>query len=108
MATLSMPRIWAWGSRWPIACARWWSRSTGRPGRGQRPGSWRPAYYLGLLMNVYCHADAAEQARWIGDDISFKGDGVRLLGPCATAQMISFILRRVGSHGSSRGAAPNG
>jgi len=30
-------------------------------------------YYLGLMMNVYCHADAAEQARWFGDDISFKG-----------------------------------
>ena len=28
-------------------------------------------------MNVYCHADAAEQAQWFGDDISFKGDGVR-------------------------------
>ena len=26
-------------------------------------------------MNVYCHADAAEQARWFGDDIAFKGDG---------------------------------
>jgi hypothetical protein len=25
-------------------------------------------YYLGLMMNVYCHADAAEQARWFGDD----------------------------------------
>ena len=34
-------------------------------------------YYLGLMMNVYCHADAAEQARWFGDDISLKGDGVR-------------------------------
>jgi hypothetical protein len=32
-------------------------------------------YYLGLLMNVYYHADAAEQARWFGDDISFKGLG---------------------------------
>src|SRR5205809_5137217 len=30
-------------------------------------------YYLGLMMNVYCHADAAEQAQWFGDDISFKG-----------------------------------
>ena len=34
-------------------------------------------YYLGLMMNVYCHADAAEQAQWFGDDIGFKGDGVR-------------------------------
>ena len=56
-------------------------------------------YYLGLMMNVYCHADAAEQAQWFGDDISLKGDGVEMLD-MSTAQMISFILRRVGSHGS--------
>jgi HD-GYP domain-containing protein (c-di-GMP phosphodiesterase class II) len=55
-------------------------------------------YYLGLLMNVYCHADAAEQARWFGDDISFKGDGFEILD-MSSAQAISFILRRVGSHG---------
>ena len=30
--------------------------------------------YTGLLMNTYCHADATEQARWFGDDITFKGD----------------------------------
>lgn len=32
-------------------------------------------YYLGLMINTHCHADAAEQAKWFGDDISFKGDG---------------------------------
>ena len=31
-------------------------------------------YYLGLMMNVYCHADAAEQAKWFGDDIGMKAD----------------------------------
>ena len=31
-------------------------------------------------MNVYCHADAAEQAPWFGDDIGFKGDGVGAAG----------------------------
>jgi HD-GYP domain-containing protein (c-di-GMP phosphodiesterase class II) len=56
-------------------------------------------YYLGLMMNVYCHADAAEQARWFGDDISFKGDGFEMLD-MSTARMISFFLRRVASHGS--------
>ena len=30
-------------------------------------------FYLGLLMNAYCHADAAEQASWFGDDIAFQG-----------------------------------
>ena len=56
-------------------------------------------YYLGLMMNVYCHADAAEQARWFGDDISLKGDGFEML-EMSTARMISFILRRVSSHGN--------
>jgi len=56
-------------------------------------------YYLGLLMNVYCHADASEQAKWFGDDISFKGDGYDML-EMSTAQAIAFIIRRVGSHGS--------
>ena len=36
-------------------------------------------YYLGLLSNAYCHADASEQARWFGDDISFKADGYEVL-----------------------------
>jgi HD-GYP domain-containing protein (c-di-GMP phosphodiesterase class II) len=57
-------------------------------------------YYLGLMMNTYCHADAAEQARWFGDDISFKGDAFEMLD-MNTPQMISFILRRVGSHGTA-------
>jgi HD-GYP domain-containing protein (c-di-GMP phosphodiesterase class II) len=56
-------------------------------------------YYLGLMMNVYCHADAAEQAQWFGDDISLKGDGFEIL-EMSTPRTISFILRRVGSHGS--------
>src|SRR5580693_2895225 len=49
------------------------------------------AYYLGLLMNVYCHADASEQAKWFGDDISFKGDTYDLL-ELSTAQAIRFIV----------------
>ena len=56
-------------------------------------------YYLGLLMNVYCHADASEQAKWFGDDISFKGDTYDML-ELSTAQAIAFIFRRVASHGS--------
>ena len=56
-------------------------------------------YYLGLMMNSYCHADATEQARWFGDDIGMKADGQDIVD-MNTAQMISFLLRRVGSHGS--------
>jgi len=56
-------------------------------------------YYLGLMMNVYCHADAAEQARWFGDDISMKSDTFDLLD-MSTARMVAVMVRRVGSHGS--------
>jgi HD-GYP domain-containing protein (c-di-GMP phosphodiesterase class II) len=30
------------------------------------------AYYTALLVNVGCHSDAHEQARWFGDDIALK------------------------------------
>jgi len=56
-------------------------------------------YYLGLMMNVYCHADAAEQAQWFGDDINMKSDTFDMLD-MSTARVVAFILRRVGSHGS--------
>jgi hypothetical protein len=29
-------------------------------------------YYTALLVNVGCHADAHEQAKWFGDDIDLK------------------------------------
>jgi HD-GYP domain-containing protein (c-di-GMP phosphodiesterase class II) len=29
-------------------------------------------YYTGLLLNVGCHSDAHEQAKWFGDDITLK------------------------------------
>jgi hypothetical protein len=57
-------------------------------------------FYLGLLMNSHCHADAAEQAAWFADDIAFKGEGVETLG-MNTAQLIGFFMRRVGSHGTA-------
>jgi HD-GYP domain-containing protein (c-di-GMP phosphodiesterase class II)/DNA-binding CsgD family transcriptional regulator len=56
-------------------------------------------YYLGLMINAYCHADAAEQANWFGDDIAFKSDVFDVLG-MNTAQVASFLVRRVGGHGS--------
>lgn len=31
-------------------------------------------YYTALLLNVGCHSDAHEQAKWFGDDIELKGD----------------------------------
>ena len=29
-------------------------------------------YYTALLVNVGCHSDAHEQAKWFGDDIALK------------------------------------
>ena len=57
-------------------------------------------FYLGLLMNTHCHADAAEQASWFADDIGFKAEGVETLG-MNTAQTIAFFVRRMASHGSA-------
>src|SRR5881628_1097364 len=51
-------------------------------------------YYTALLVNVGCHTDAHEQAKWFGDDIALKATkydhefrslrattaGIRLLG----------------------------
>ena len=31
-------------------------------------------YYTALLINVGCHTDAHEQAKWFGDDIALKSD----------------------------------
>jgi HD-GYP domain-containing protein (c-di-GMP phosphodiesterase class II) len=56
-------------------------------------------YYLGLMFNAFCHADAMEQASWFGDDIRFKSDAFELLG-MTTAQTAAFVIRRVGGHGS--------
>ncbi len=55
-------------------------------------------YYTGLMMNVYCHADATEQARWFGDEITFKGEMFGLLGR-PTPYMVAFLLRRLSGHG---------
>jgi hypothetical protein len=41
-----------------------------RIGVGERDRA--ATYYTGLLANVYCHADAHEQAEWFGDDIAVK------------------------------------
>ncbi|MEX2553618.1 MAG: hypothetical protein WD627_11540, partial [Actinomycetota bacterium] len=31
-------------------------------------------YYTALLVNIGCHTDAHEQAKWFGDDIALKSD----------------------------------
>src|SRR6516165_10809215 len=42
----------------------------GHAGLGERDRV--AVYYTALLVNVGCHADAHEQAKWFGDDIKFK------------------------------------
>ncbi|SEL25175.1 HD domain-containing phosphohydrolase [Streptacidiphilus jiangxiensis] len=36
-----------------------------------------PVYYTALLVNVGCHSDAHEQAKWFGDDIALKAGKYR-------------------------------
>ena len=50
-------------------------------------------YYTALLVNVGCHSDAHEQARWFGDDIALKATKYRyeqrsFSGAAATLRMI--------------------
>src|SRR6516165_7142123 len=54
-------------------------------------------YYTALLINVGCHSDAHEQAKWFGDDIGLKSDKYdyefRSLRAAAAG------MRRIGSGG---------
>ena len=45
-------------------------RLGGRAGLGEQDRI--AVYYTALLVNVGCHADAHEQAKWFGDDIALK------------------------------------
>ncbi len=50
-------------------------------------------YYTALLVNVGCHADAHEQAKWFGDDIALKsgkydGDFRSLRAAAATMSLV--------------------
>jgi putative nucleotidyltransferase with HDIG domain len=50
-------------------------------------------YYTALLVNVGCHADAHEQAKWFGDDIVFKSGKYKYAGPSlrGVAATVSLI-----------------
>jgi HD-GYP domain-containing protein (c-di-GMP phosphodiesterase class II) len=49
-------------------------------------------YFAALLINVGCHADAHEQAKWFGDDVALKAakyrHGMRLKGALSSMQML--------------------
>jgi len=52
-------------------------------------------YYTALLVNVGCHTDAHEQARWFGDDIGLKATKYQH-DPFSVAD-IAAMLRLLGS-----------
>jgi hypothetical protein len=53
----------------------------------------RTVYYTALLINVGCHSDAHEQAKWFGDDFAMKAvkyeHGLR--GPRAAASTLKML-----------------
>jgi HD-GYP domain-containing protein (c-di-GMP phosphodiesterase class II) len=55
-------------------------------------------YYAALLVNVGCHADAHEQARWFGDDIAMKA--TKYEHEPFSAGDIAATLRMLGSGGT--------
>jgi hypothetical protein len=52
-------------------------------------------YYIGLLDDVYCHADAHEQAKWFGDDIGFKASTYE--ADLESFEFLLMVLRRLGA-----------
>jgi HD-GYP domain-containing protein (c-di-GMP phosphodiesterase class II) len=51
-------------------------------------------YYTALLVNVGCHADAHEQAKWFGDDIGLKA--LKYHNPPRSAAAVAASLRLPG------------
>jgi HD-GYP domain-containing protein (c-di-GMP phosphodiesterase class II) len=52
-------------------------------------------YYTALLINVACHSDAHEQAKWFGDDIALKSGKYRY--EFGTMRAAAAGLRRIGA-----------
>src|SRR5690349_15189873 len=52
-------------------------------------------YYVALLVNVGCHTDAYEQARWFGDDIAMKATKYEY--EPFSARDMAAMLRMLGS-----------
>jgi HD-GYP domain-containing protein (c-di-GMP phosphodiesterase class II) len=52
-------------------------------------------YYTALLVNVGCHTDAHEQAKWVGDDIALKSDKYKY--EFGTVRAAVAGVRRIGS-----------
>ncbi len=65
---------------------------------GLDEGSRSSIYYSALLVNVGCHTDAHEQARWFGDDIALKATKYGP-EPYSPAEVLA-MLRLLGSGGT--------
>ncbi len=55
-------------------------------------------YYTALLVNVGCHSDAHEQAKWFGDDIAIKAD--KYAYGIHSVQAALATIRRFAAHAS--------
>ena len=55
-------------------------------------------YYAALLVNVGCHADAHEQAKWFGDDIALKSGKY--------AHELGSVRGAAGGHAAGRRGQP--
>jgi HD-GYP domain-containing protein (c-di-GMP phosphodiesterase class II) len=54
-------------------------------------------YYTALLINVGCHADAHEQAKWFGDDIAVKATKYGPEDESRGLPAVTAALRRLGA-----------
>jgi HD-GYP domain-containing protein (c-di-GMP phosphodiesterase class II) len=52
-------------------------------------------YYTALLINVGCHTDAHEQAKWFGDDIALKS--TKYVHEPGSLRDIALMVRRIGA-----------
>ena len=52
-------------------------------------------YYTALLVNVGCHSDAHEQAKWFGDDIALKA--AKYDHDIGSPRAVATMVRRVGA-----------
>ncbi len=62
-------------------------------------GSRVAVYYTALLVNIGCHSDAHEQAKWFGDDIAMKSD--KYAHGLHGARSAAAGIRRLGSGAES-------
>jgi hypothetical protein len=52
-------------------------------------------YFTALLVNVGCHTDAHEQAKWFGDDIALKAD--KYAYEQRSVQAVLATMRKLGA-----------